>query len=94
VKKATSTVKETAAKATATKTGAVWFTTPAVDALRIPAVEVPKFDLPKMDVPFDLPKVDVVSFATEAKDKVQATAADVRKNVSHTVVLLREVVGV
>jgi hypothetical protein len=95
-----------AAKPEATKPAGtkpdVWFTLPAVDRLGIPQVSVPKdltkIELPKFELPkVDLPKVsdvDVRAFAEQARDRAHATATDVRKNVSHTVTLLREVVGV
>lgn len=70
----------------------VWFTLPAVDRLGIPQVNVPK-DLTKIELP-KVPEVDVRALAEQARVRAQATATDVRKNVSHTVTLLREVVGV
>jgi hypothetical protein len=71
----------------------VWFTIPAVDRLGLSKVDVPKFELPKVDLP-KVPDVDVRALAEQARDRAQATATDVRKNVSHTVTLFREAVGV
>jgi hypothetical protein len=65
-----------------------WFTIPGVAGL--PEVHVPRFDVPKLD----LPKVDLPQIADDAKERITTTAKDVRKNVEHTVVLIRELVGV
>lgn len=72
----------------------------------LPKFDVPKFELPKFDVPkLDLPKVDVPAQVTEVAERgrdfvtdsvktARKAAGSVRKNVSETVVLVREVVGV
>lgn len=72
----------------------------------VPKLELPKFELPKLDVPkLDLPKVDVPAQVTEVAERgrdfvtdsvktARKAAGSVRKNVSETVVLVREVVGV
>ena len=71
-----------------------------------PKFDLPKFDLPKVQFPkVELPKVDVPIHVTEVAgrgrdlvtDSVKTArnaAGSVRKNVSETVVLVREVVGV
>lgn len=79
------------------------FDLPKVD---LPRFELPKFDLPKVQMPkLDLPKVDVPTQVTEVAERgrdlvtdsvktARSAAGSVRKNVSETVVLVREVVGV
>ncbi len=72
----------------------------------IPKFDIPKFDLPKIDLPkIDLPKIELPTSATEAASRgrdfvtdsvksARTAAGSVRKNVSETVVLVREAVGV
>jgi len=79
------------------------FDLPKVD---VPKFDLPKVDLPKFDVPkFDLPKVTVPEQVTSLADRganfvqdsvksAHETADSVRRNVSQTVVLVREVVGI
>ena len=68
--------------------------------------ELPKLELPKFDVPkVELPKLDVPSQVTDVAERgrdflvdsvksARNAATSVRKNVSETVVLVREAVGV
>jgi hypothetical protein len=51
---------------------------------------MPKVDMSKAK----LPDVDVAAMTTQAKDRVTVTAKSVRGNVSHTIDLIREAVGV
>ena len=72
----------------------------------LPKIEVPKFDVPKFELPkVELPKIDVPAQVTEVAERGRGFVADsvksartaagsVRKNVSETVVLVREAVGV
>lgn len=72
----------------------------------LPKLDVPKFDLKRVDLPkVDLPKVEVPSqitdiaergreFVTDSVKSARSAAGSVRKNVSETVVLVREAVGV
>ena len=63
---------------------------------------VPTFDLPKVDLSrFDPRELDVNALASTAKgaavtakSKATAVSIDVRKNIAHTVTLLREAVGI
>lgn len=68
--------------------------------------ELPKFDLPKFDLPkvtdLHMPKVDLPKVSDLHMPKVDATMVverathavdDARRNVTHTVTLLRELVG-
>jgi len=68
--------------------------------------DVPKIDVPKFDVPkFDVSKVELPGSVTELTDRgrslvqdsmksAQDMAGSVRKNVSETVIIAREVVGI
>ena len=72
----------------------------------LPKVDLPKVNLSKLDLSkVDLPKVDVPTQVTEVAERgrdlvtdsvktARSAAGSVRKNVSETVVLVREVVGV
>ena len=72
----------------------------------LPKVELPKIELPKVELPkVELPKIDVPAQVTEVAERGRGFVADsvksartaagsVRKNVSETVVLVREAVGV
>jgi hypothetical protein len=51
---------------------------------------MPKVDMPKVK----LPDVDVAGMTTQTKTRVTDAAKSVRGNVSHTVDLIREAVGV
>jgi hypothetical protein len=77
-----------------------------IPKVALPSFDLPKVDLPKFDVPkFDLPKVTVPEQVTSLADRganfvqdsvksAHETADSVRRNVSQTVVLVREVVGI
>ena len=67
----------------------------------LPKIDVPKFELPKLDVP----KVELPGSVTELTDRgrslvqdsmksAQDMAGSVRKNVSESVIIAREVVGI
>jgi len=67
----------------------------------IPKVDLPKFELPKVD----LPKVEIPASVSSVADRgrefvedsvkaAHSRAESLRKNVSETVVLVREAVGV
>jgi hypothetical protein len=63
--------------------------------VEMPKLEMPKFEMPKVDMSrAKLPEVDVVAMTNQAKDRVTVTAKSVRGNVSHTIDLIREAVGV
>lgn len=98
--------KETAKPKTATKPKAA--TTAKATAPRfslpfaVPTFDLPKVDLPKVDLSrFDPRELDVNALASTAKgaavtakSKATAVSIDVRKNIAHTVTLLREAVGI
>ncbi len=98
--KVTSTAKAAADKATSVFGG---FSLPAFS---IPKVDLPKIDVPNFDLPkVELPKVDVPDSVASIADRGSAfvqdsvrsahqTADSVRKNISQTVVLVREAVGI
>ena len=77
-----------------------------VPKIDVPKFELPKFELPKFDIPkVELPKMDVPAqvtevaergrgFVTDSVKSARSAAGSVRKNVSETVVLVREAVGV
>jgi hypothetical protein len=72
----------------------------------VPKIDVPKLELPKFELPeFDVPKVELPGSVTELTDRgrslvqdsmksAQDMAGSVRKNVSETVIIAREVVGI
>lgn len=62
----------------------------------IPKVEIPKVEIPKMDVPAQVTEVAERGrgFVTDSVKSARSAAGSVRKNVSETVVLVREAVGV
>ncbi len=73
-------------------------TLPAVD---LPTFELPKFDLPKFDLPkFDLSALDTTAVAKlrdrahDAVHQARSTADGARNAAEHTVVLVREAVGI
>ena len=84
------------------------FDLPKFDLLKIdvPKFDLPKFEIPKVEIPkVDLPKMDVPAQVTEVAERgrgfvidsvksARSAAGSVRKNVSETVVLVREAVGV
>jgi len=84
--------------ATAAKETASRFSLP----FAVPTFDLPKVDLSKVDLSrFDPRELDVNALASTAKDaavsaKSKATnvSIDVRKNITHTVTLLREAVGI
>lgn len=104
-KKATKTTVKPEAKETSKQRSSSFlpFDLPKFD---LPKIEVPKFDVPKFDLPkVELPKIDVPAQVTEVAERGRGFVADsvksartaagsVRKNVSETVVLVREAVGV
>ena len=74
-----------------------------LSAFELPKFEMPKFEMPKVTMPevkvpdVKVPEVkmpDVSAMTTQARDKVSGTVKSVRGNVSHTVDLIREAVGV
>lgn len=68
----------------------------------VPTFDLPKVDLSKVDLSkFDPRELDVHALASTAKDaavsakrKATAVSNDVRKNITHTVTLVREAVGI
>ena len=84
------------------------FDLPKIDVPKfdLPKIDVPKFDLPKVELPkVEIPKIDVPAqvtevaergrgFVTDSVKSARSAAGSVRKNVSETVVLVREAVGV
>ena len=109
-KKATKTTVKPEAKETSKQRSSSFlpFDLPKFDLPKIeaPKFDVPKFDLPKVELPkVELPKIDVPAQVTEVAERGRGFVADsvksartaagsVRKNVSETVVLVREAVGV
>jgi hypothetical protein len=69
------------------------FDIPKVD---IPAVELPKVDLPKVEVPEQVSALADrgVTFVQDSVKSAHQTADSVRKNITTTVVLVREAVGI
>ena len=79
----------------------------AIPTLDLSKVDLSKVDLSKVDLPrvdlsrFDPRELDVQALASTAKDaavsaksKATAVSNDVRKNITHTVTLVREAVGI
>ncbi len=109
-KKATKTsVKPEATESTKQRSSSFLpFDLPKLDLPKIdvPKFELPKLDLPKFELPkVELPKMDVPAQVTEVAERgrgfvsdsvksARSAAGSVRKNVSETVVLVREAVGV
>ena len=109
-KKATTTSVKPEAKETAKPRSSSFlpFDLPKLDLPKIdvPKIDVPKFELPKFDLPkVEIPKFDVPAqmsevaergrgFVTDSVKSARSAAGSVRKNVSETVVLVREAVGV
>jgi hypothetical protein len=91
--KAATTAKETAPRFS------LPFAVPKVDLSK---VDLSKVDLSKVDLSrFDPREIDVNALASTAKgaavtakSKATAVSIDVRKNIAHTVTLLREAVGI
>jgi len=77
-----------------------------VPKFELPNIDLPKFDIPAVELPkVDLPKVDVpeqvsaladrgVTFVQDSVKSAHQTADSVRKNITSTVVLVREAVGI
>jgi len=77
-----------------------------IPSFDLPKLDLPKLDLPKVDLPrIDLPKVPVpaqvssladrgATFVQDSVKSAHETAGSVRKNITTTVVLVREAVGI
>ena len=102
----TTSPKATAKPKTAIKSKAATTTNETASRFSLPFA-VPTFDLPKVDLSkvdlsrFDPRELDVQALASTAKDaavsaksKATAVSNDVRKNITHTVTLVREAVGI
>lgn len=99
--RATATATSAAEKVTGTAKAAADRAVGMVGGFELPSITLPKVDIPKVEIPkVEIPEsVSAIAdrgttFVHDSVKSAQQTAESVRKNVSQTVVLVREAVGI